>query len=175
MRLRRPHTYTESFSDFLVAFPLGQELHYFPLADTQPLSRFHSVAASLCPVKKIRKQNLGNAICEKWLMPGKRFNRIHEILVGLSFIDKALHASFENFSDQLVRGISGEDENLRLWEASFDLNRGIQAIQLRHRHVHDDDVWFERHGLVDGFTAGCGDPADFPARLPLDHGAGAFP
>src|SRR5437588_9594738 len=114
MGLGRPHADAERLRDFLVAFPLGQELHYFPLAHTQPLSRFDSVAASFCPVKKIRKQNLGNAICEKWLMPGKRFNRIHEILVGLSFIDKTLHASFENFADQLVRGISGEDENLRL-------------------------------------------------------------
>ena len=67
-----------------------------------------------------------------------------------------------------------EDEDLRLRQPSFDLDCSIEAVELRHGHVHHHNIGLECKGLLDGLKAGRGDATNFPTRLSLDHRARAF-
>ena len=78
-------------------------------------------------------------------------------------------AGLEDQAHDLFGLIGGEDEHLGLWKQALELAGGIEAIQVRHPDIHDDDVGLELFGLCDGFTAGGGLAADFPTGMDLDE------
>src|SRR6266404_4099448 len=174
MSLGRAHADPKDVSDLFISLAFRQEAHYFPLPSGEFLPWLRFSAIALRAMEKIGKQELGDFTCKKGLVLGKRLNRFHEISMRVGLKDEAFRARFENLWNKLFNLVGGENEDLRLGQAAFDLLRGLQAIELGHAHIHHYHVGLEREGLLDRLTAGRSDAANLPARLSLDHRAGAF-
>ena len=58
-----------------------------------------------------------------------------------------------------------QDHDLRRGEVLDDAAGGLDAIDLRHGDIHDDDVGFEGLGQADGVGAIAGLPDDFHVGL----------
>ncbi len=125
-------------------------------------------------MENFREQYFRYFMGEKRLVLGKRLDRLDEQGVGFGFEDEAFRAGLENLPDHVIGLIRGEDEDLGAWQPPLDLLRRIEAVELRHAHVHHHNVGFEEKRLLDRLTAGRGDATNFPARLSFDDRARAF-
>ena len=143
----------ECFRDLFVAFSFRNQLHDLPLACAETLAGFGFVASAFGAVEDVRKENLGDFRGKKRLVPSERFNRFHQKMVRFGFRDEALYSGFERVPNQVVALMRGEHEDLRARQFSFDLDGGIEAIELGHGHVENDDVGLEFTRLSDCFAA----------------------
>jgi hypothetical protein len=56
-----------------------------------------------------------------------------------------------------------------------ELASRVQAVQVGHPNIDNDDVWVQLQGLLDGLAAIAGFAADFPAFMLFQQGAQSAP
>ncbi len=93
---------------------------------------------------------------------------------GRALEQVAADAGLERAEDVLLVGVHGEDDHLRLREEAAELTRRLDAVQERHRDVHDDDVREGAAGLLDRLLAVLGGADDGDPLMRLEQGENAF-
>ena len=101
-------------------------------------------------------------------------NHLNKLSSRIRFQHVPVRASVEHLRHNLIGIVHGEDEDLRRHGTS-NLARSLQAIQLRHADVEDDDVGPKVDGLGHGFTPRARFAAHNPPSVPFQHGAHTLP
>ncbi len=68
-----------------------------------------------------------------------------------------------------------KDEHLGPRRGGKDLARGLQAVEKRHRNVHDDDVGTQRNRQVHGLASVAGLRDDLDSAVGEKEGSEALP
>src|ERR1035438_8567489 len=73
------------------------------------------------------------------------------------------------------RSVDGQKEYQYARKPENDLASRLEAIQLRHVNIEDDQRGLERRTLVDGLLPIAGLAANFPTRFAFEHGTNHAP
>jgi hypothetical protein len=87
-----------------------------------------------------------------------------ELSRGSDLCDVACGVNLRNLPANDCGIVLADDYDFGLRKLSAKDPRRLETVHSRHRHVHQDDVWTKRLGLLDGFESiGCF-AADSPVR-----------
>jgi hypothetical protein len=163
----------EEVSDFLVALSLGEKLKDFAFAGSQtaPRRRVGGIRAprpqgriGTCP------RNPGGKIR---FVTMERVHRGNQITIRIIFQNVPASAGFEDFLDQKLGVMHGENEDFGFRRKLTDLAGGFHAVEEGHTDVEDGHVRLELAGFLNGFATVGGLGANLPAVPGLQEGAEA--
>ena len=83
-------------------------------------------------------------------------------------------AGGEDFANYLFGIVDGKNEDAGIRIGGEDLPSGIQAVQVRHSDIQQENVRLEFGGKFDGFTTVLGFAANLPSGMVFQHRANSF-
>lgn len=164
MRLHGVNTQAQRVGDFLVGLALGDHLQHFALAWREEVD---GVGDVLAVVIEHGVTHLGAEVA---FAVGHGAHGGEELGLVAVFEQVAVGPGTQHFAHIDGVLLHGECEDARLRHGLGNLPRGLDAVELRHGHVHDDDIGLEIDGFVHCLTAIGGFAHDF--HIPLrgeDH------
>ena len=108
------------------------------------------------------QNDVGGSRSKKRPVIGEGFDGGNEIALGIGLHHKTARPSGDDFANQLVRVVEGDDEQFRGRERLANSPGGFDPVQLRHVDVQDDDVRLQFFRLGHRFLTGTRIPANFP-------------
>ena len=111
---------------------------------------------------------LRHATGEERLVIGERLHSGDEILLGIGLEQIGAGSGREQFADQSVAVVHGEDQDLRLGEPGTELPRCLDTVHQRQRIVDDGDVGLGLDRLGNRVLAVLGLGHDLPSRVRLE-------
>ena len=86
-------------------------------------------------------------------------------VVGARFENDSLRACSQRLLGQFLRLVHRQQKDLRVGSFFEDLTCRFEAVDLRHRHVQQDDIGPEAQRLRDCFASVGSLAAQFPLRM----------
>src|ERR1700686_1632918 len=92
-------------------------------------------------------------IGKKRLVATDSFYRGLQTCTNRRFDQIAAGAGAVRLANHFGRFVLAENQDLGLGKGITNEARGLEAVEVRHADVHDDDIWFKLLGLSDGVPA----------------------
>ena len=110
---------------------------------------------------------------KKGLRAASELDRGEQILIGVGLEQERARAGLQQFADEGLAVVHGEDQDLGLRDGGANLAGDFEAIHERERIVHDRDVRLRLHGFGDGVLSVGGLRHDLPPVVGFQNGAKA--
>src|SRR6266849_6520422 len=119
-----------------IGAPLDDQLQHVPFAQGEAVERADVRAFA----KVVVDHRLGDPMAQVALARPERADRLYHFFPRRFLQDVALRARLQRAVDVLGAQIHGQDQHARVWAFLDDAPRRLDAVELRHGDVHDDDV-----------------------------------
>src|SRR5437667_3206884 len=96
--------------------------------------------------------------------PCKRFDRLGQVLSQVTLAQKSASACTLRGTRHIFLGVNGKDQNSDVRVTLHNLPSGVQAIQIRHVDVHQNEVRLPLPSCFYRFPTVCCFRADLPIR-----------
>ena len=104
-------------------------------------------------------------------MAGERVNGGDEFAVGIGLEQIAACACLDDFAHQMIGFVNRKNEHFTARRGLANLTRGLNAVQLRHADVENDNVRPQLAGLGNRFASSVSFGTDLPAGLRFENGS----
>ncbi len=106
---------------------------------------------------------------EEQLLAGHRADGLQQIGLRAIFEQISLGAGRQGADQEGLIAVHAQHNDADVGIALDDLGGGIDAVQLRHGNIHDDDVGRELLGEANGFAAVASFADHFDGRVGLEQ------
>ena len=140
MRLGGFNADVERRRDFLIGLPLGQQLNDFPFARGK--GQAGSILRLLDPrsTTPLVQDHIGNLRSEVRLVAPQGIHRGDQVAAGVRFQHIPSGSRVQDLSSQLFGFMHRENQDFHRREFLQDLAGGLEAVQVGHGDIHDDQI-----------------------------------
>jgi hypothetical protein len=133
---------------------------------------FEALALHLAHV--VFQQSLRDGRAEEEFLVGDGPDSLEQIGLGAVLEEIALGAGGEGADEEGLVAVHAQHNDADVGIALDDLRRRVDAVELGHSDIHDNNVGRELFGEADGFAAIGGFADDFDSRVGLEQEPKAF-
>src|SRR4051812_31163250 len=167
--LHRRRAEEEPGGDLRVAQPAGDHVQDLQLPCAQPLRRLAQGVPPWRHVAELVDQPVGDGRGEQGVAHVHGPDRGGELLARRVLQEEAAGSRAQSAVHVLVQVEGGEHKDAGARARSCEPGGGLDAVQLRHPHVHDDDVGVVPPGLREGLHPGARLADDLEVGFGVEH------
>jgi len=164
----------EQFRRLLVGFSFSEELDEFPFPRGQAAAGVCQRGARRRGVRGGGVDQVGDSLREEGSAVEHGIDGFEEHFGGIVFVQEPTDAEGERFFGQHFRIMHRLHEDQGLGEEGEDFPGGVQAVELGHHEIQNDQMRFELFTQLDCLPTILGFPAHLPVGARLQHGSKAF-
>ncbi len=159
----------EVAGDFLGGFAIGNELEMLAFARREQVERGRGLARGGLEAFGIEAGDDGGIAIDAIGESGA--DGADQFFIGGIFSDEAQGACAEHFHGHVAVGVGGKADDFDRGVHGEGLSCGVDAIEIGHADIHDDDIGEQPADEFDGVLAGGGFADDGEAGLGGEQGA----